>query len=89
MTERERESVCVCVCFLACTSCGISSLAGISWLVNSQSVMVEVPLKINRLKSGVITQVKPKYDAGFNIWNWVCQLPSFSSLINLAALTNN
>lgn len=59
------------------------------WLLDSQSVMVEVPLKINRLKSGVVTQDKPKCDAGFNIWNWVCQIPSCSSLINPATLTVN
>lgn len=84
----ESESVCVCVCFLACSSCDIS-LAVFLWLVDSQSVMVEAPLKISRLKSGVIAQDKPKYDAAFNIWNWVCQLPSCSSLINPASMTVN
>lgn len=86
---RESVCVCVCVCFLACSSCDISSQGVFLWLLDSQSVMVEVPLKINRLKSGVVTQDKPKCDAGFNIWNWVCQIPSCSSLINPATLTVN
>lgn len=70
----------VFVCFPACSSCDISSLAVFCGLLT-----LSLSLKINRLKSGGITQDKPKYDAGFNIWNWVCQLPSCSSLINPAA----